>query len=184
MRLSTTAATAPTMFRFLRQHAEQEIAIEPVESFFATPNDCVEYTITREDGRREEYITIIDSGQGRVSLEVGFNAVKMTRLIESGLLVDREFMGYTVFEVSGYGKIDVFMTKSQNKSGVLKFQMGCFREAKARALFDALLVFFPSIHRRTININTALAMALHPRLGADSCLAELGDGFSCVLKLL
>jgi hypothetical protein len=179
--LSTEVATAQTMFRFLREHVEQETVLEP---FYSIPNESIQYQITLEDGRCVEYITIIDSGQGRVSLEVGFNAVKLTELIESGHLIDTECMGFTKFEVSGYGKMDVFMSKKNDGSGNLQFSMGGYRQAPACAILDALLAWFPSILRRNIDNNTALAMALHPRLGVDSRLADLGDAFALVLKLL
>ena len=171
------------MRKFLCDYVTEQLVKKP-----CVYNSGIEQTITLRDEYVIEYIKVNEvTRENSVYLEVAFDADKMSQLEkEDKLLRSFECMQDVQMNLLGYGPIPVFKLKRpDNKTGYLQFNVTEFEHKKACKLVDTMLGWFPHIVRDyDVKRKTALAMAMHRRLGSESLLATLGDILPFVSELM
>lgn len=120
----------------------------------------------------------------KVTLTIGLAPDKMARLNERFRAAVPE-MGDSCLELPGVGEIPVVVILNAT-TGVTRliFDATNLEEDRLRGLFDAVMALFPWLDKRNWPRHMSLAMALHPRLGEGSPLAELGDVLPLVVARL
>ena len=126
------------------------------------------FTITTVDGYCIEYIKLFKI-EAETYLEAAFDKTKMCQIDRKGLLWTRA----------------TYRLVRTNGTGWLKYNVTECTPSDARMLVDTILERFPGICPSALmKRKTALAMALHPRLGAGSSMCLDAELMAMVSKLV
>ena len=141
--------TDPTNYQMVKDYIREQVNVKvPV----LVPHQ-MDFTITKRDGYCIEYIQL-DRRATTSYLEVAFDKPNMSQIGRRDLLWTRATSKLICED--GTGRLNYNVTKDTPED--------------ARLLVDTILEHFPDICRwpAPVQRKTAVAMALHPRLGAGS----------------
>jgi hypothetical protein len=154
----------PTNFQMLKHYIRDQICLKvspwlPHHMWVA---------ITLEDECYREYIQL-DKFSTETYLEVAFDQTKMRQIGNSDLLWTRSME----------------RLRRRDGTGRLKYNVTEYMPRDACMLVDTILERFPGIcPSALVKRKTALAMALHPRLGANSAMCIDAEIMAMVSKLV
>ena len=168
------------MYEFMCTYVAEQLVIKS-----ARFNGYFTANITLSDGIILEHFNVTKI-EDRVFLSVGFDKNKMELLAVNDPLLKARFCEEDVhMKLAAYGTIPVYRLQRPGGTGFLRFNVTDFEHNKACKLVDTMLSWFPHIVRDyDVKRKTALAMAMHRRLGSESLLATLGDILPFVSELM